>query len=246
MMKILYEDNHLIAIYKQSGVLVQGDSTGDPTLMDEVKYYLKQKYHKTGKVFLGLLHRLDRNVQGIILFAKTSKGASRLSEQFRNHTVEKIYHAVVEGRPQKDKDTLVHWLSKDEKVNRVVVEIARPLPALPSAEERGHHPSSPSQRGGNEERSGWQRAELSYEVVRSNGKYSLLKIKLGTGRSHQIRAQLSVIGCPIVGDIKYGAPVVLKNNELALAATTLTFVTATEPHEVTVHIPLPESWSQFI
>src|SRR3990167_4156078 len=120
-LRILYEDNHLIAVYKPAGVLVQGDETGDATLMDEVKYYLKQKYHKTGKVFLGLLHRLDRPVQGIILFAKTSKGASRLSEQFRKHEVEKMYHALVVGKPKKEKDTLVHFLKKDPQGNRTTV-----------------------------------------------------------------------------------------------------------------------------
>src|SRR3989344_5532268 len=108
-LKILYEDNHLIAVYKPAGVLVQGDDTGDGTLMDEVKYYLKTKYHKLGKVFLGLIHRLDRPVQGIILFAKTSKGASRLSEQMRNHEIEKVYKAVVVGKPQETKATLVHY-----------------------------------------------------------------------------------------------------------------------------------------
>src|SRR3989344_1428232 len=108
-LRVLYEDNHLIAVYKPAGVLVQADDTKDPTLMDEVRYYLKQKYHKPGKVFLGLLHRLDRPVQGIILFAKTSKGAARLSEQFRKHEVEKVYHALVIGRPKKEKEILVHW-----------------------------------------------------------------------------------------------------------------------------------------
>ena len=112
--QVLYEDNHLVAVYKPLGLLVQGDKSGDVCLMDEVKEYLKHKYDKPGNVFLGLVHRLDRNVQGIVLFAKTSKGASRLSEQFRQHTVEKIYHAVVVGRPQKNKDTLLHWLKKDE------------------------------------------------------------------------------------------------------------------------------------
>ena len=215
-MKVLYEDNHLIAVCKSAGVLVQGDKTGDPTLMDEVKYYLKQKYHKTGKVFLGLLHRLDRNVQGIILFAKTSKGAARLSEQFRNHTIEKIYHAVVEGKPRKETETLVHYLTKDEKNNKSTV-----------------HSS---------EFTGGQRAELSYEVVKSNGKYSLLKIKLGTGRPHQIRAQLAEIGCPIVGDIKYGAREQLPEHELALAATSLSFITATGEQRQNLHVSIPKNF----
>ena len=201
MLQVLYEDNHLIAVYKPAGVLVQADDTKAPTLMDEVKYYLKQKYHKTGKVFLGLLHRLDRNVQGIILFAKTSKGASRLSEQFREHSVEKIYHAVVKGKPARQRDILVHYLSKDKDANRTTVFGLQTTAT--------------------------QRAELSYEVVKSNKKHSLLKIKLGTGRSHQIRAQLAFIGCPIVGDVKYGSKETLPDHELALAATSLSFETAT-------------------
>lgn len=215
-LKVLYEDNHLIAVYKPAGILVQGDVSGDPTLMDEVKYYLKTKYHKTGKVFLGLIHRLDRPVQGIILFAKTSKGAARLSEQFREHTVEKIYHALVVGRSPKERDTLVHWLKKDEKTNRTAVH-GQPITDA-------------------------QRAELSYEVMKSNGKYSLLKIKLGTGRSHQIRAQLAAVGCPIVGDVKYGASEPLPDKSLALAATSLTFETATGGEKKTVEVGLPDGW----
>lgn len=220
MLQVLYEDNHLIAVYKPAGVLVQGDITGDPTLMDEVKYYLKQKYHKTGKVFLGLLHRLDRNVQGVILFAKTSKGASRLSEQFRNHTVEKIYHAVVEGKPKKSSETLVHWLTKDAESNRTTVH--------------GRQTAAS------------QQAELSYEVVTSSKKYSLLKIKLGTGRSHQIRAQLGHIGCPIVGDVKYGASKQLPNQVLALAATSLGFKTATGEELKMVTVPIPSDFKAFL
>lgn len=218
-LKVLYEDNHLIAVYKPAGVLVQGDKTGDATLMDEVKYYLKQKYHKLGKVFLGLIHRLDRNVQGIILFAKTSKGASRLSEQFREHTVEKIYHAVVVGKPKKDKETLLHYLVKNEKNNKTTVHGE---PVVSS-----------------------QAAELSYEVVKSNGRYSLLKIKLGTGRSHQIRAQLAYVGCPIVGDVKYGSKEMLPDHELALAATSLDFQLATGDSRQTIVVDVPTAWSTF-
>ena len=224
-MTVLYEDNHLIAVYKPAGVLVQGDKTGDATLMDEVKYYLKQKYHKTGKVFLGLLHRLDRNVQGIILFAKTSKGASRLSEQFRKHSVEKIYTAVVEGNPPKQKDTLVHWLEKDEKSNKSIVQSSEFI--------------------------GSQRAELSYEVVKigrdvvTGRDLSLLKIRLGTGRSHQIRAQLAYIGCPIVGDVKYGSKKTLPDHAMALAATSLSFETATGGERKNLQVSTPKDFNLF-
>ncbi len=219
-LRVLYEDNHLIAVYKPAGVLVQADDTKDSTLMDEVKYYLKQKYHKTGKVFLGLLHRLDRPVAGVILFAKTSKGASRVSEQIRNHEVEKMYHALVIGKPQKQKDALVHYIKKNEHVNKVAIS--------------------------DEEGADSLRAELAYEVVQANKKYSLLKIRLRTGRPHQIRAQLSTIGCPIVGDVKYGAPVPLPDKSLALAATSLTFKTATGDEVRTVAVEIPSAWAQLL
>lgn len=219
-LNILYEDNHLIAVYKPAGVLVQGDDTGDATLMDEVKYYLKTKYHKLGKVFLGLIHRLDRPVEGVILFAKTSKGAARLSEQFRAHAVKKIYYALVIGKPKKQQNTLVHYLQKGEKNNKVAVSET--------------------------EKEDFLRAELFYEVVKSNGKFSLLKIKLGTGRSHQIRAQLSAIGCPVVGDVKYGALTPLSDKSLALAATSLTFKTATGEEEKTIEIGVPKVWGAYL
>jgi len=209
-LKILYEDNHLIAVYKPAGILVQGDKTGDVCLMDDVKEYLKIKYHKTGNVFLGLLHRLDRPVAGVVLFAKTSKGASRLSEQIRNHTIKKAYHVLVEGVPKKPKATLINWLTKDEQNNIVTIY--------------------------NQEMSGAQYAELDYEIVQSNKINSIIKINLKTGRSHQIRAQLSNIGCPIVGDKKYGAKTPYKNGAIALCATSLTFETATGGEMKTVSI----------
>src|SRR3989339_432789 len=121
MLKVLYEDNHLIAVFKPAGILVQADEGGDKCLMDEVKEYLKEKYKKSGNVFLGLIHRLDRPVSGVVLFAKTSKGASRLSEQFRNHTIEKIYQAEVIGCPKENRGTLVNYLVKDENKNKVAV-----------------------------------------------------------------------------------------------------------------------------
>jgi len=206
MIKVLYEDNHLIAVFKPAGVLVQGDETGDKCLMDEVKKYLKEKYKKPGNVFLGLLHRLDRPVSGIVLFAKTSKGASRLSEQFRNHTVKKVYYALAEKAPKQKSGTLIHYLKKDEKRNYTTV-FDKPT-------------------------DGALKAELDYEVVDKN----ILKIHLKTGRSHQIRSQLAHIGCPIVGDVKYGAKKALLDGSIPLCATELSFETATTKERKVISI----------
>lgn len=201
MLKVLYEDNHLIAVYKPAGLLVQADKGGEKCLMDEVKEYLKEKYKKPGNVFLGLLHRLDRPVSGVVLFAKTSKGASRLSEQFRNHTIKKIYQAGVIGCPKKEKGTLINYLIKDETKNKVAIfdeEVPNSL-----------------------------RAELDYEVVDKKGDNCIVRVVLKTGRPHQIRSQLAHIGCPIKGDLKYGASTALPDRSIALSAVSLTFETAT-------------------
>lgn len=210
---VLYEDNHLIAVYKPAGVLVQEE------LLDIVKNHLKEKYQKPGNVFLGLIHRLDRNVSGIILFAKTSKGASRLSEQFREHSTQKIYYAWVEGAPAQKRATLVNYLVKNEANNytRVYEEEVR----------------------------GSQYAELSYEVIKTEqgsefGACSLVKVFLKTGRSHQIRAQLAYIGHPIIGDSKYGAKHVLVDQSIKLTATEMHFETATEGKRIVLTIPVPE------
>jgi 23S rRNA pseudouridine1911/1915/1917 synthase len=218
-LKVLYEDNHLIAVVKPAGVLTQGDKTGDVSLMDELKKYLKEKYQKPGNVFLGLLHRLDRPVSGIILFAKTSKGASRLSEQFRNNKVKKIYHAIALGRLEKESGTLINYLKKNEKINKAEIV----------GEGEG------------------QLSELSYETVSSRGKYSLLKIKIKTGRFHQIRAQLAAIGHPILGDVKYyGAQAPLPDKSITLASTSLSFATATTKESIELSIPIPDDWKEYI
>jgi len=216
---VLYEDNYLIAIYKPAGILTQGDKSGDANIMDEVKKYLKEKYHKTGKVFLGLLHRLDRPVSGIILFAKTSKGASRPSEQFRNQTVEKIYHALVLGKPKQNRGVLVNYLRKDEKRKKAMIL--------------------------KDKKPGANLAKLFYEVVASDNKYSLLKIQIKTGKFHQIRAQLSSIGCPILGDIKYGAPFALPQKIIALSATSLSFQLATKKEKKEISVPIPSIWEKY-
>lgn len=212
-LKVLYEDNHLIAVFKPAGILVQGDETGKQCLMDTVKDYLKEIHHKPGNVFLGLLHRLDQPVSGIVLFAKTSKGASRLSQQFRNHTIEKIYHALVERKPKEKKGTLISYLKKDRERN--IVSVSDTFVE------------------------GSQKAILHYEVVKEGKDMGLLQVQLETGRSHQIRSQLSHIGCPIVGDVKYGASKPLPDKSITLCATHLAFETATTKEKVEIKIGIP-------
>ena len=223
--QILYEDNHLIAVYKPAGVLVQkgeGPEHDDDTLYWQVKIFIKDRDKKPGNVFLGVLHRLDRPVAGIVLFAKTSKGAARLSEQFRERTIKKTYHAVVVGEPELREATLKNLIQKDMVSLRAIVgESASGL-------ELGDE------------------AVLRYEVVRSNGRYSLLKIELETGRFHKLRAQLASIGHPIVGDIKYGSKEKLKNGQIALASTELKFETATTGELKELKINWPEEWESLI
>ncbi len=219
-LNVLYEDNHLIVVEKSAGMLVQGDKTGDPNLMDEVKKYLKEKYKKPGNVFLGLVHRLDRPVGGVVLFAKTSKGASRLSAQWRERSVEKYYYAVVAGKMEKAEGEIVSFLKKDEKKNLVEVF--------------------------NREMPGTKRAELFWEVEKVGDKNSLLKIKLGTGRAHQIRAQLASANHPILGDIKYGAPEPLADKSIALFSASLSFTSATGEKSETVELPWPKVWEKYL
>lgn len=215
--KVLYEDNHIIAVVKPAGVLTQGDKSGDVSLFEEVKKYLKDKYEKPGNVWLGLVHRLDRPVQGIILFGKTSKGASRLSEQFRTHKIEKTYHAIVIGKLNQKKGELVNYISKDEKTLTAKISIARSDLAIV------------------------KEARLYFEVVKSNDKYSLLKIQLQTGKFHQIRAQLSFFGYPILGDVKYGAKSVLPDKSIALYETGISFDSAVDKKRIELSLPMPDN-----
>ncbi len=176
--QIAYEDNHIIVINKMPSEIVQGDKTGDMPLSEKVQNYIKERDHKPGNVFCGVIHRLDRPVSGLVIFAKTSKALSRFNELFREKTIHKTYLAVVKNKPAKEKDLLTHYLIKNEKTNTskaFVKEVA-----------------------------GSSKAQLEYELVASSDNYHLLKINLLTGRHHQIRCQLSAIGCPIKGDLKYG------------------------------------------
>ncbi len=176
--QILHEDNHLIIINKKSSEIVQGDKTGDMPLSEKVKNFIKQRDNKPGNVFCGVCHRLDRPVSGIVIFAKTSKALSRMNELFRDKTIQKTYWAVVKNKPAHQTERLTHYLIKNEQNNKSKAFI--------------------------DERKGSLKAELSYTLIASSTTYHLLEINLYTGRHHQIRAQLSAVGCPIKGDLKYG------------------------------------------
>lgn len=233
-LKVLYEDNHIIAVYKPAGFLTQGDRTGEPSLMDDVKEYLKEKYKKPGNVFLGLVHRLDKPVSGIVLFGKTSKGASRLSEQFRNHTIQKTYHAVVLGKPHESRGEL------KEKINKISF-FAEGFTEKSDEELLQEIKKATKTRT----------AELSWEIVKSNDKYSLIKILPKTGRFHQIRVQMSGLGHPIIGDSKYSPPgqnkqKLLPDQSIGLCATAISFKSATEDKIINLEIPLPEPWNKYI
>lgn len=198
-MQILFEDNHLIAINKPHGQLVQADDGGELSLLDEVKAFIKDRDQKPGHVFVGLLHRLDRPVGGVVLFAKTSKAASRLSDQFRRHTIEKVYWAIIEIKDKREKlkdGEVIQWLVKNEATNVVTAF--------------------------DHEVAGSQRAELAYRVLEVRGDQTLVEIKPKTGRSHQIRVAMSSLGCPIIGDLKYGATTKLDHN-IALFARSVSF-----------------------
>jgi 23S rRNA pseudouridine1911/1915/1917 synthase len=178
--QIIYEDNHLILLNKLPSQIVQGDKTGDEPLSEKLKKYLKEKYNKPGEVFLGVVHRLDRPVSGIVLFARTSKALSRLNEMLKKREIKKVYLAVVKNSPPNPSAHLIHYLFRDEKKNKSFVVA--------------------------EDRKDSKKAELIYQVIKSSDNYHLLEIELLTGRHHQIRAQLAHIGCPIKGDLKYGFP----------------------------------------
>jgi 23S rRNA pseudouridine1911/1915/1917 synthase len=212
---ILYLDNHLIAVCKPAGVLTQADDSGDESLMDQVKAWIKTEFNKPGNVFLGLIHRLDRNVSGVVLFARTSKGASRLSEQFRNKTTEKFYRAIVEGKPEPEQASLSHHLRKEKTLKSTVF-----------------------QRPGKDT----QHAELEYKTLKNYDSTRLLEIKLHTGRFHQIRAQFAFIGHPILGDKKYGALTTLPERQIALYAHQLIFKHPISKEKVCVESPPPPFW----
>lgn len=211
---VLYADNHLLAVYKPSGLLVQGDRTGDVCLLDLAKLWIKVHYHKPGRVFLAMVHRLDRPVAGVILFARTSKAASRLSRQFRERTVDKQYLAVVHGRPSERSGQLLDHIERDNLVSRVV-----PVPTDSS-----------------------QEARLRYTVMSTDSQKSLVKIFLDTGRRHQIRIQLAHAGHPVWGDLRYGAGMPLPGREIALLAHRLAVDHPTRSDRLAFTSPIPQGW----
>lgn len=220
--KILYEDNHLIIVNKNPGDIVQGDKTGDEPLSEVVKNYIKVKYEKPGNVYLAVVHRLDRPTSGVIAFARTSKAAARLTQQFQDRQTEKIYWAIVEGHPTKSRDKLVHYLKKNPANNKSYV--------MASGAE------------------GAKKAVLSYEVLSKGDHYTLLEIKLETGRHHQIRCQLADIGHPIKGDLKYGAKRSNKDASICLHARSLQVdhPTNDEVIKVMAHPPKDALWDRLI
>jgi 23S rRNA pseudouridine1911/1915/1917 synthase len=214
-LEILYLDSHLIAVCKPAGMLTQSDEFGKASLMDMVKGWIKTEYNKHGKVFLGLVHRLDRNVSGVVVFARTSKGASRISEQFRQKTTKKIYRTLVEGTPEPQQGSLRHYLRKEKSLKATVF----PRATINAKE-----------------------ALLDYEIIETFAYTSLIEIRLHTGRFHQIRAQLSFIQHPIVGDKKYGASSALPLERIALHAQSMTLKHPTSKKEIVIDCPLPEDW----
>ena len=218
--KVIFEDNHLLVIHKPTGWLVQGDKTGDATLTDWGRKYIKEKYDKPGEVYLHPVHRLDRPVSGIVTFARTSKASERLNRLFREDKVEKSYLAIVQGVPNDTEGNLVHWLVKDGSKNLV--------------------------KAYNKERNGAKRAELSYEVLLVEKGHSLLMVKPKTGRPHQIRVQLASMKCPIVGDLRYGKGTPNPDKSISLHAFQLSFVhpVRKEPLQLTC-APKGRNWSTF-
>lgn len=213
-MQVVYEDNHIIIVSKRSGEIVQGDKTGDRTLADDVKQYIKEKYAKPGNVFLGVVHRLDRPVWGLVVFAKTSKALSRLNDMFRTGDVHKTYWAITQNCPAEPEATLTDWIRRNEKQNKSYT-YDREVPNS-------------------------KKAMLHYKVIGRSDNYTLVEVNLMTGRHHQIRCQLSNIGCPIKGDLKYGARRSNPDGSISLLARRIEFVHPVSKEHITVEAPLPD------
>ena len=216
-MTVLYEDNHIIAVNKTCNEIVQGDKTGDTPLSEIVKAYIKEKYNKPGEVFLGVTHRLDRPTSGVVLFARTSKALTRLNEMFKSHEqIRKTYWAIVQGCPKQPEARLENWLVKNEAQNKSYI-------AKPGAKEA-------------------KLAILTYRTLERGDYYSLLEVNLETGRHHQIRCQLAAIGCPIKGDLKYGAKRSNPDGGICLHARQIAFVHPVSKQPVCITAPVPEGF----
>lgn len=213
-MKVVYEDNHIIIVSKRSGEIVQGDKTGDKTLADEVKAYIKEKYAKPGNVFLGITHRLDRPVWGLVVFARTSKALARLNDMFREGYVNKTYWAICQNAPEVPEATLTHWLTRNEKQNKSYAY--------------------------DKEVPGAKKAVLHYRTIGKSERYTLIEVKLMTGRHHQIRCQLAKIGCPIKGDLKYGARRNNPDGSISLLARKIEFAHPVSKEHICVESEVPD------
>lgn len=213
-MKVVYEDNHIIIVSKRSGEIVQGDKTGDKTLADEVKAYIKEKYAKPGNVFLGITHRLDRPVWGLVVFARTSKALARLNDMFREGNVNKTYWAICQNAPEVPEATLTHWLTRNERQNKSYAY--------------------------DKEVPGAKKAVLHYRTIGKSERYTLIEVKLMTGRHHQIRCQLAKIGCPIKGDLKYGARRSNPDGSISLLARKIEFAHPVSKEHICVESEIPD------
>lgn len=220
-LQILFEDNHIIAVNKRPGDIVQGDKTGDEPLSDLVKKYIKEKYEKPGEVYLGVVHRIDRPVSGIVLFARTSKALSRMNELFREKKIQKTYWAVVRNQPPADSGTLIHFLKKDEARNK--------------------------SKAYDHEVPGSLRSSLDYKLIGQSDRYFLLEINPHTGRHHQIRAQLASMGTPIKGDVKYGFERTNEDGSIHLHARSILFIHPVKGNEVRITASTPDEtiWNVF-
>jgi hypothetical protein len=220
-MEVVYEDNHIIIVNKAPGEIVQGDRTGDEPLVETLKKWIKEKYAKLGNVFCGVTHRLDRPVGGLVIFAKTSKALSRMNEMFRNGEVKKTYWAITKNMPPKVEDTLVHYITTVEKNNKSYASL--------------------------QEKKGSQKAVLMYKLIGSSDRYNLIEVNLLTGRKHQIRVQMSAIGCPIKGDLKYGAERSNSDGSISLLARRVEFRHPVSGVKIDVTAPVPADnlWQAF-
>ncbi len=220
-MTVVYEDNHIVVVNKTSSEIVQGDKTGDTPLSEMVKQYLKEKYNKPGNVFIGVTHRLDRPVIGLVVFAKTSKALPRLNEMFRNGEVKKTYWAIVKECPKETEGELVHYLVRNEKQNKSYAY--------------------------DKEVKNSKKAVLHYKLIGHSQNYYLLEVDLKTGRHHQIRCQLAKMGCPIKGDLKYGSPRSNPDGSICLHARTVQFVHPVSKEMIRLTAPVPEGnlWNGF-